>query len=122
MGDVEESSCNAPDTPEADASSWYAFFVPNFVPPLFGNVQEFVQRRLKRFATVKLLIRLLASKAREDRDAMKALLFELTSELEVLKIPALNEERHGQSQINELREYTFDSLTDTSFQLVDITV
>lgn len=112
--DVEQSSCNVPGTPEAESSSWYEFFMPN-------SVQDFVQRRLKRFETFKFMLQLMAAKAREDRDTMQAVLFELTSTLEVLKIPALNEERHGQAQINKLRSYIFDSLADTRFQLVDIT-
>jgi hypothetical protein len=103
-----------PETPDATPRTWYDFFVP-------GCVQEMVQRRLKQFEMAKMILRVVCSSKMQGITPMKALMQTVMSEVEVLRVPALREERHGREQIKALRAHIFESVNDLSLNLVDVT-
>jgi len=111
----ENRHCNNADwadaTPEATPYSWYEFFIPS-------RVQEMVERRRKQFETLKLFFVLMSDP--ENVKVRKDVVQKLLSDVEVLMIPALQEERHGAESINELRQEIFDAMHNLTIHMVDI--
>lgn len=111
----ENRHCNNADwadaTPEATPYSWYEFFLPS-------RVKEMVERRRKQFETVKLFFVLMSDP--ENVKVRKDVVQKLLSDVEVLMIPALQEERHGAESINELRQEIFDAMHNLTIHMVDI--
>jgi hypothetical protein len=73
---------------------------------------------MKQFETCKLFFSLLSNP--DNVNMRKDVFQKLCSDVEVMMIPALQEERHGAESIKALRQEIFDSMENLTVHMVDI--